>query len=420
MFEGKLNCSELTKVRRQNLPAYIHTLCLLLTILGSHAYANTPAVNDEIINVGSQYKLQTLGAYRIKQGKFGSSRFAWTVGPIAVADDDTIIYVAGHAHHFSVGGFSLTAELGLGSVEDLPIAPNVIPFAKVTPPFKPQGSANQITGLEILDQQLLVMSDEYYDADTNNNEFFVLFQDRLNLADSSQLGFFNLSARSHASGWMSKIPEPLATDLGALYLAGSASNIPINGRHSIGPSMFTWFPFYMDNTKPAGRPLVMAPLIDYSLAHPLHPDLNNTQRNNDLWTELSYAAYGFISPNQKHYIVLGYSGGHESGIGYKITQENGYQCGGFCANDYRDYYNHYWIYSVEDIKRSHRGELQPHELRPVEYGRLPFLDHQFLIIGADYNHHSNRLYLSVRGLDKTQNRFESQPIIWVFELLEQV
>ena len=406
------------RMSKQNL-AFSIVLTLLCSMSVAPAEANLPTVGKETVALGTKYELRSVGAFRLKQGTFGSSRFAWTVGPIAITDDDKELYVAGHNHHFSVGAFSLSEGAGIGEISQLPIASNSIPFVKVSPPLKPQGSANRITGLEVLNNQLLVMTDEYYDGNANNSEFLMIFDNRTNLDEAQQLGYFNLSARSHASGWMSKIPAPLSNELGALYLAGSASNIPINGRHSIGPSLFTWFPYFIENSKPAGRPIMMTPLIDYTLENPLHPDLRNTNRDNDIWTELSYAAYGFITPDQKHYVVLGHSGGHEGGIGYKITQENGYRCGGFCAVDFKDYYNHYWIYSIEDVKRANKNEAYPYELRPVEYGKLPLLDYRFLIIGADYNPDSNRLYLSLSGLDRTQNRFESQPVIWVFELLEQ-
>lgn len=392
---------------------------LFVVIITSLKCANSSEVTVEAstISLGSKFKLKSQGAFRLEAGTHGTSRFGWSAGPIAVAEDG-MIYAAGHVQHYSVGAFILNEDPGFGSIDKLPIAANTQPFVKISPLYTPQKSANRITGIETFDNQLLLMNDEYYDANGNNNEFLTVLENRLNLDNSKQIGFFPITAKSHAAGWMSEIPEPLSKELNALYLAGSASNIPINGRHSIGPSLFTWFPFYLENVKPMGSTVTMAPLIDYSLDNPLHPDLNNKNGSNDLWTELSYAAYGFISPDQTSYIVIGHSGGHESGIRYKITQENNRKCGGFCATDYKDYYNYYWIYSVEDIKKSFSGELQPHEVKPVEYGKLPLLDYRYLIKGADFNRKTNQLYLSTDKVDRTQSKFESQPIIWTFELVE--
>lgn len=389
---------------------------VVLFLLSGFVHAQTPQVEEQTVTLGQNYQLKVSGALRFAEGTHGSSRLAYTVGPIAVTRDETLIYTAGHAHHFSIGAFALDKSPSFGDIDDLPIISSALPFIKIAPPHS-KASATRIVGVDTLDAQLLITTDEYYDADANNSEHLVVFPDRHDLSISEQVGFFTLQGASHAAGWMSSIPSPLSADLNAIYLSGSANNIPINSRHSIGPTFFTWFPFYLDKVDPAVRTISTEPLIDYSLTNPLHQDRQNNSLKNNLWTELSTAVYGFVSPNQKHYIIVGSSGGHESGIGYKITQDDGSKCAGSCAYEHDDYYNYFWIYDMKDIVKSHKGELRAHELRPTSYGRLDLFDHRYLIIGADFNRETNKLYLLIDELDDTQNKFEKQPALLVTEFI---
>tara|TARA_B100001245_G_C22890405_1_gene428776 strand:+ start:522 stop:1733 length:1212 start_codon:yes stop_codon:yes gene_type:complete len=379
------------------------------------AKASDESITKNELKIGSTYTFKSLGAVRFEEGEFGVSRLAYTDGAIAVSSTDNIVYVAGHDRHFSVGGFLLNKKPKHDSVSSLPIMPNILPFTKVDPKYRETKTANVITGLEVIDNELLVTTDEYYDADHNNKEHLVIFKNRLDLEKSEQDGFFTMTGGSHSAGWMSKIPAPLSDELDALYLAGSASNLPINSRHSIGPSLFTWFPFFLSGTKGESNIITTEALIDYSLNYPLHDDSKNETKKNELWTELSTAVYGFISPDQRNYIVLGTSGGHKSEIGYKITRKNGKKCGGFCAMDPTDYYNYYWIYSVEDIKESFSKRNMPETLRPTQYGKLELFDHKYPIIGADYDRESQKLYLMLKNLDSSQNSWESQPLLVIYE-----
>lgn len=391
-----------------------------ITLFQSH-YSYSIDSEKRVIPLNEDNVLVLAGGYRVEAGTFGSSRLAYTPGPMAVSDDDKLLFVSGHVHHYSVGSFMLESKPSIGPIKSLPIASNYQPFVKISPNIK-RNTANRITGLDINDSKLFVTTDEFYDANTDNREHLVIFESPDSLNSSDQNGYFELGARSHASGWMGEIPETVSTlfgfpkDYNLNRLAGSASNLAINGRLSIGPSLFTWFPYFIPKAEAGSRPLSTVPLIDYSLENPLHKDQYNEEGNNDIWTELSTAVYGFFTPDGSSYIVIGTSGGHQSGIGYKIEQSNGKRCGGPCAFDHTDYYNYYWIYDTQDIKKVYDGELKAHEIRPSNYGELPIFDHRNLIIGADFNSSSRLLYLLIDRLDKTQSRFESQPVLMVYEL----
>ncbi|WP_052247362.1 hypothetical protein [Alteromonas macleodii] len=390
---------------------------MLFLSLPSLICADEFTIEPHSVSLADRYQLESVGAFRLLEGTHGESRAAFAIGKIAVTSDDTSLYLAGHAHHFSVGSYDIAGAFAFGSIDELPIAPISQNFVKINPELPYQESATRITGLELHEGRLLVTVDKYYDADVKNKENFLFFENAVDLEKTIQFGFFPLQSRSHSTGWMSKIPAPLAGKFGADYLIGSASNLPINSRNSIGPTFFTWTPPSPKHSIPLGKNINTSAKLDYSLAEPLSDDSYNESGNNDLWTELSTAELGFISPDQQSYIVVGTSGGHHSGIGYKITQNNGRKCNGPCAYAHDDYYNYYWIYSIEDILAVHYGEKLPSEVAPTSYGKLPTYSHEHLIIGADFNPISNMLYLTIAKADASQNRFESQPVIVGYEFI---
>ncbi|WP_414830172.1 hypothetical protein [Alteromonas sp. H39] len=403
-------------------PFFYRAMCLFTTAFLSTVAMSASAadynVQEHSVLLGKSYELRSLGGFRLKDGTSGTSRAAYGTGKIAVSDDDKMLFLAGHAHHFSVGAFDIEDKLSFGKISTLPIAPVAQPFVKVKPQFVFQDSATQITGLELNEGSLLVTVDKYYDAARTNKENLMFFADASNLNDTAQIGFYTLAARSHATGWMTKIPAPLSQTLGADYLVGSASNLPINSRSSIGPTLFTWTPPTVKALPPLGRRISTVKKLGYSLDNPIVDDRYNETRENDIWTELSTAEIGFISPDQTSYIVIGQSGGHNSGIGYKITQDNGNVCGGPCAYEHDDYYNYYWIYDIDDIIAVQNGNKLPHEVLPAFYGELPTFGHQNTITGADYNPVSKRLYLTLSSIDTSQSDYEKNPIIVAYEFVE--
>jgi hypothetical protein len=59
--------------------------------------------------------------------------------------------------------------------------------------------------------------------------------------------------------------------------------------------------------------------------------------------------YGVLLPDTRTYLVVGSSAGHRSGIGYKITQDDDTECGGYCAYSADDSYGYYWMFGVDDL-----------------------------------------------------------------------
>ena len=401
---------------------FFSAICLLamgaLSLVPFSVNAANYNLQEHSVLLGGKYELKSIGGFRLQEGTSGTSRAAYATGKIAVSDDDSTLFLAGHAQHLSVAAFDIKDALSFGKISTLPIAPIAQPFVKIRPQLIFQNSANRITGLELNEGSLLVTVDNYYDAAGKNKENLMFFADADNLQNTPQLGFYTLAARSHATGWMAKIPAPLSDTLGGEYLVGSASNLPINSRSSIGPTFFTWTPPTLKKLPPLGKQIGTKTKLNYSLDNPIVDDQYNETRKNHLWTELSSAETGFISPDLKSYIVIGKSGGHYSGIGYKITQDNGNVCGGPCAYEHSDYYNYYWIYDVNDIIAVHNGDVLPHQITPSSYGELPTFGARHTVIGADYNPVSERLYLTLASIDTSQSDYEKNPIIVGYQFVE--
>ncbi|MEA1050972.1 hypothetical protein U5801_14305 [Lamprobacter modestohalophilus] len=372
-----------------------------------------------VFPMGRHYDLVYQGGIRLEAGTFGTSRLGYTVGPIAVNEQTSMLWIAGHAQHYSVGAFKLPDPVNSFEVQKLPIAKNSQPFVKIKPNVKLKGNPGRITGLQVIGKRLWVSVAEYYDANGDNKNTTVVFDDAWNLQGSPQYGYFELEGRAHASGWMTRIPATQVKDFGGEYVAGYASNIPINSRHSIGPSLFVWNPSEFD-LKSNGEQIPATAFINYSLSDPLHEDGYNKSGKNDLWTELSRAHIGFIPPGSQDYLVIGTSSGHESGIGYKIKQDNGNLCGGPCAHDHDDVYNYFWRYDLNDINALRAGTVRPSSLRPAEYDVLPVFNGRVrgtpLLIGAAFIPETSRLYLLFSSVDGTQSKWERQPVLLVYLL----
>ena len=214
-------------------------------------------------------------------------------------------------------------------------------------------------------------------------------------------GYFELEGAARAAGYMAQIPEQWRKSFGGSYLTGWSSVYSIISRYSVGPSMFVFDPTDILNMPHGSQgPAATTEYMNfaYGAGHYLAPDALQTQEGSAsaLWNFLSKAVYGFIVPGTRTFAVFGSSGGVHSGIGYKITQDNGNLCGGYCAYNADDYYNYYWLFDVQEIIDA----VKPYDIQPYAYGALPvpFDDNgAHRIIGGTFDDGNGILYLSLSG-----------------------
>lgn len=155
-------------------------------------------------------------------------------------------------------------------------------------------------------------------------------------------------------------------------------------------------------------------------------DIGAVPGDNNLWTEESWAGYGFIVPGSRTYLTIGESGGHFSGIGYKARQ-NGQttgNCPGPCPYDRDDFYNYYWLWDVNDLLAVKNGSMQAYDVRPYAYGEFnaPFqmnlytgLPRHNPIRGGVYDSVSGLLYLTIHGGQST-GQYGVKPLVVAYKI----
>ncbi len=358
---------------------------------------------------------------RISSADFGVSNSNYAVGTLAYHPERHALFVAGHAHHNAIALFAIPDELASGTeVSDLtlveaPLQDFWAPLA-AAPHGNPQG-LDKITGMLYVDGQLIINAERWYDAPGANTDTTLVVRDADAMASAGVDGFFFMEGAARAAGYMATIPPEWQEAFGAPYLTGWASNYSIIGRYSVGPSFYAFDPGPAlaacagDVEAIATQAFMVFPHGEGTL---MGVDALQSQEGSAsaLWNFLSRAVYGFIVPGTRTFMVLGSSGGVESGIGYKITQDNGNLCGGYCAYSATDVYNYYWLFDLEAILAAEA----PHEVRPYAYGpwSVPFdAEGRHPIIGATFDPASKRLYVALANAGRT-GTYDRPPLMVVF------
>ncbi|WP_158769081.1 hypothetical protein [Paraglaciecola sp. L1A13] len=362
--------------------------------------------------------IEYLGGFRLPLTTKGVSRIAYSQGVIALRPHKKSFFMIGHAQHQAIAEFEIPQINKSKDIKKWNIAKFKQPFSSIFPRVSsgnPQ-KINRVTGMEEIEGQLIVNGMEFYDADANVRDTTLIIRKPGDLKNSSIDGFYQLEGAAHAAGWISHIPNTWQKALDSEYLVGNASTLAINSRLSIGPSAFTAHFWGVLNSEEKSGLILTTDLMDFSIKHPIVEDQYNESLKNKLWTELSAAHYGFIIPGTSSYFVIGKSGGHNSGIGYKITQSNGRKCGGPCSKEAGDSYNYFWLFDVADFLTVKSGTKKPYQILPYQYGFFDTSNSNPYIIGADYSDEDKLLYVVFAREDKVQSQYEDAPIVRVYKV----
>ena len=378
--------------------------------------AAAPLPDEQLAITDLHYR----GAFRLSSDTFGESDVNYAVGTLAFNPANDSLFIAGHAQRNAVAEFAIPSTVGTSeTVTDLPLVESplqeFVAFLDDAPTGNPDG-IDRIDGMYVADGRLIVNAERWYDAGgTARDTTLVLDADNL---DGPVDGYFELDGGVHAGGYMSDVPAEWRDVLGGPLLTGWAANTSIVSRHSVGPSLFTF-----DSADLSGDATV-DPAIDtnehmnfpYAGRRWITPDAleQNTTGASPLWNFLSKARFGFIAPGTSTFVVVGHTGGVESGIGYKITQDNGNLCGGYCAYDADDYSNTYWLFDVNDILAASDTHLP----RPYAagYWSVPFDDGgQHPIIGGTFDPDTATLYLALGNAGQV-GTYDRPPLIVVYDV----
>jgi len=387
--------------------------------------ADSSAAPPQELPLLSMEDFQYVGAFRLPSQKYGESDLNFSQGPIAFNPDGQSLFIVGHAHQQAIAEFAIPELVDSTVLTELNMAGDPIqPFAAIlnrASGGNPEGN-NRIGGMLYVSgpdgPELLVNAYEYYDAPGDNTVSMLVVRDANNLAESAVDGYFEVQGRpGHTAGWMSPIPDQWQSILGGDFLTGSSSGIPIMSRTSVGPTAFVFDPLDIVGKKSVSTPISTTKLLDFSLAHRLHDDLSNESRQNDLWNHLSRAVYGIIVPGTRTYATFGHSGGNESGVGYKIVQDNGHRTGGYSSFVVKDNYHYFWLWDVNDLVRVRTGEMEPYDVRPYEYGifKTPFEGSTHRLGGGTFDPATGRIYLTAQKADREQGRYANPPVVMAYK-----
>lgn len=390
-------------------------------------FAQSLEMEEKLIPEFNGFDFEYLGAFRFPVNTFGGSRLAYINGNFAINEKNNSVLIVGHQWHQAIAEFSIPEFKKEKNVTSLDISQNMQAFTSIlldeTRLENPQG-LNRVSGMEIIEGELFVNAVEYYDAPADNTQSTFIVRDIQNLKKSKVDGVFTLQGTAHSAGWMSRLPKKWSDIFVATYLHGYAGNIPINARLSMGPTAFISFIDGLAGINEHDGLIPTRTLMDFSIHKPMIKDLYNKSGENKTWTELSEAYYGFIVPNTDYYLVLGTSGGHDSGVGYKAKQTNGHVCGGPCAIEPSDYYNFYWLFDVNDFVKVKDKIKNPWELLPTHFGKLnlPFAPKSGgkNLISADFDEKNTTLYLLLADADKSQSKYEAAPLMLAYKLNSRI
>lgn len=179
---------------------------------------------------------------------------------------------------------------------------------------------------------LLVNGVQSYDSAGKNTHTTVSVEDASNFSGNVH-GFHKLDSVAHAAGWVSEISDEWKGKLGGDLIFGYASNVSIISRLRVGPTAFVVDSLteFTNINGATSEQISNTALLDFDLDNFLYDEevygadphwgsvvgINSDGRDN-LWNYLSRAYYGFFIPGTRTYMTVGNSGGHESGVGYKI------------------------------------------------------------------------------------------------------
>lgn len=374
-------------------------------------------INPSELPLFSIEDLSYKGAFRLPATTFGASSLNYSQGPIAYNPSNHSLLMVGHAHQQAIAEFAIpilakSTDLSALTMANAPIQN----FLEVLERAKENAqNLDQIGGLAVVEGKLLVNAYEYYDAPGDNTQSMLSLSQADDMASANVEGFFSVQGGAgHTSGWISSIPNEWQSLIGGTHITGQSSGIPIISRTSVGPSAFAFNPSDVSSKDP----IPTTTLLDFSLDNPLHEDLSNESGNNKSWTHLSQAIYGFIVPGTRTYLTLGHSGGHESGVCYKCTQDNDNLCGGYCAPKADDYASFYWLWDMNDLLAVKSGSKESFDVRPYAYGELavPFGNAAQPLGGGAFDPVTGQLYLTVQKADRAQGEYSNPPVVIVYTL----
>jgi hypothetical protein len=369
------------------------------------------------MGIEASLNVSYLGAFRVEAR--GDSTSDYAVGTLGYNSDNNSIFMAGHSSHNAIAEFEVPFEmLKEPEVSDLVEAAVLQDYVTILDKRNIGNQTDKIVGILYHEENLLVSSEVWYDGNGDNQDNLQVFTTGNNLRASAVKGMLQIDGGARAAGYMSKIPQEWQDEFNADHITGWASNYSITNRYSQGPSLYSFNPDQAVNAVVSvertidAKAKMMFPFEDGKEL--VAGGSGFVGEVSPVWGPLAGARYGFIVPNSDIFMVVGHHGGLHSGVGYKITQDNGNVCGGGCPKSADDYYNYFWLFSIQDILSAQNT----YSIQPISYGKWshPY-DNKGLnkLLGATYDSVNNRLFVSL-GNAGSVGKYDRPPLILAYKV----
>ncbi|MEJ0084601.1 MAG: hypothetical protein WDO72_02860 [Pseudomonadota bacterium] len=350
-------------------------------------------------------QMQYSGAFRIPSGTYGSSSANYSYAAIGYNSTRKSIYLAGNEKEGAIAEFAVPEIVNSTRLADLKTAgaplqafTNVVNKASID-----MGQGIRISGIFYSAGKLLVNVYRFYDLGPFLTKQALILSNASDLKGSSTGGYISTAGDSAAAGWISPIPAEMQSMLGGTHMCGftTSTNRALAYNSSEGPAAYSFNPVaaMANNASSISTTQLMRFTLDNGMV--TRDQLYNNDHTNKLWTFISEGSFGMIMPGTRTYMVLGGSGGHESGIAYGDPPYGGYK--GYYALDQKDNYPYYWLFDVNDFDKVRKGQMQASAIKPYAAGKfaVPFTSGTSWnpVAGGSYDETTGTLYLSVYKAD---------------------
>lgn len=414
----------------------LFSISLSLALFTESGFAAADPLQLPLISINDINK-SFVGAFKVEYSSPNDGanpdlplRTSYANGRLAYSPNSQSVFIDSHRYSDAIAEFEIPLNLSRASnPNSLPNATVIQDFATVIDRANTINSEgiDELGGMAVIGNELFVQVYEYYDAPAQDVNTTLILREKDRLATSLVDGFFDLGGAGKTVNYLSPIPKQWQALLKGDYLAGNGGGIPINGRLSIGPSLYAFDS--NDFAEKSSGDIQSKSWLSYSLEKPLSTTpgewdgyneiglSSNFAHSNRLWTENSAAWFGFIPNGTRTFVVLGRSGMHNSGGGYKITQTNGNVCGGPCPYDPLDTSPYYWLYDLKEIVSAKPSDT----VLPYAYGEF---DTRYVqqnengitgtVSGGAYDSKSGKLLLLLKSA--TDIFDQGSPIVSVYDL----
>lgn len=410
--------------------------------------AQAPAANLLTLNAGLDgtagyvylnFDAAFAGATRFPTGDYGRAdidNLRYCSDPIiAIGSQADRIVIAGRNQGervSTIAEFAYTLSTA-STLASLPIATNTQEFVEVLTTAPVDGetwSGRMIAGMANIDGMLVVTAYGYYDF---TNRPVMVLDDVADLAGSGIRGYFDITNRQRAGGWITSIPDEHQADFDGTHFFGfsMSQTRAIVTKYSIGPSAYA-YDFSAADSITSATPVSNGSTLSTTIALDYDPP-NGITHQDDLgasgsdWTFCSGGQIGFIVPNTRTYMVIGSTGGEASGSEYWDPPANTapYDASfkGYGPGSEGDIGNAFWLVDVEDMKAVVRGEISPHAVVPYEHGMLSVRfdggtgwNDYHRVGGGTFDPITKTLLLTLMYADDSQAAETAMPVLVAYDL----